>query len=145
MTALPTVDQLRADLPAVLQRFREGKTFAFSFGDGRPEAVVLTYDEFEDLGGETKFDLGDTVLEPAQLATELPQLVAALRTGAVPAPQVWGDQGEPEAVILSTTQYRHLRGDDQPHQALTTTPPNAPTPPNPSPTANPSTWMRSQS
>ncbi|MEU4393174.1 hypothetical protein [Kribbella sp. NPDC023855] len=122
MTALPTVDQLRADLPAVLKRFRAGKTFAFSFGDGRPEAVVLTYDEFEDLGGETKFDLGDTVLEPTQLAAELPRLVAVLRAGAVPAPQVWGEQGEPEAVVLSTAQYRHLRGDDEPPPGVTDDP-----------------------
>jgi hypothetical protein len=27
---------------------------------------------------------------------------------------VWGEEGEPEAVILSTAQYRQLRGDDEP-------------------------------
>jgi len=50
MTGLPSVDDVRADLPAVLARFRAGRTHAFSFGAREPEAVMLTYDEFEDLG-----------------------------------------------------------------------------------------------
>jgi hypothetical protein len=58
MNGLPTVDDIRRDLPGVLARFRGGATRAFSFGDGVPEAVLLTYDEFEDLGGEAKFDAG---------------------------------------------------------------------------------------
>jgi hypothetical protein len=114
MTGLPSVDQLRADLPAVLTRFRSGNTLAFSFGDGEPEAVLLTYDEFDDLGGEAKFEVEQTVREPSQVAAELPRLLTAIRSGGAPAPLVWGEEGEPEAVVLSTAQYRLLRGDDEP-------------------------------
>jgi hypothetical protein len=110
---LPSVEQVRADLPAILSRFRSGQTRAFSFGAGVPEAVVLTYDEFEDLGGESKFTVPIQVLEPAHLADRLSAVVAAARTDTG-TPTIWGEAGEPEAVILSTTQYRHLRGDDQP-------------------------------
>ncbi len=113
MTGLPSVDDVRADLTAILTRFRVGQTRAFSFGAGVPEAVVLTYDEFEDLGGESKFDVPAVVLEPAQLAGRLDAVVGAARTGDG-EPVVWGESGEPEAVVLSATQYRHLRGDDQP-------------------------------
>jgi hypothetical protein len=37
----------------------------------------------------------------------------AVRAGSG-TPVVWGDDGEPEAVVMSTAQYRDLRGDDQP-------------------------------
>ncbi|WP_433167528.1 hypothetical protein [Kribbella sp. CA-247076] len=121
MTGLPSVDDIRADLPAVLARFRAGRTRAFSFGAGVPEAVLLTYDEFEDLGGETKFTVGATVLEPAALAERLPAVMAAARAGSGD-PVVWGESGEPEAVILSTAQYRHLRGDDDPPPGITDDP-----------------------
>ena len=114
MNALPSVDDIRRDLPGVLDRFRGGATRAFSFGDGAPESVLLSYDEFEDLGGEAKFDAGPSVLEPARVAAELPRLLTAIRAGAAPSPLVWGEEGEPEAVILSTAQYRQLRGDDEP-------------------------------
>lgn len=114
MNGLPSVDDISRDLPGILVRFREGSTRAFSFGDEVPEAVVLTYDEFEDLGGEAKFDLGPSVLEPAQVASELPRQLTAVRAGASPTPLVWGEEGEPEAVVLSTSQYRFLRGDDEP-------------------------------
>jgi hypothetical protein len=110
MNGLPSVDDIRTDLPGVLERFRTGSTRAFSFGDRGPEAVVLTYDEFEDLGGEAKFDVGSEVLEPSELADRLAGLVRA-GTGL---PVVWGEDGEPEAVVLSTAQYRQLRGDDEP-------------------------------
>ncbi len=113
MTGLPSVDDIRADLPAVLARFRAGRTRAFSFGAGVPEAVLLTYDEFEDLGGESKFAVGAEVLEPDALAEQLAAVVAAARAGSG-APVVWGEAGEPEAVVLSTSQYRQLRGDDEP-------------------------------
>lgn len=111
MSSLPSVTDVRAGLPAILQRFRAGNTRAFSFGDTEPEAVVLTYDEFEDLGGETTFAVPDEVLDPATVAERLPQLMRELRSGR---PVVWGAEGEPEAVVLSTTAYRDLRGDDQP-------------------------------
>ena len=113
MTDLPSVADVRADLSAILTRFRAGQTRAFSFGVGVPEAVVLTYDEFEDLGGESKFVVGPEVLEPGQLAGELAAVVAAARAGDG-APVVWGESGVPEAVVLSVAQYRHLRGDDEP-------------------------------
>jgi PHD/YefM family antitoxin component YafN of YafNO toxin-antitoxin module len=113
MTGLPSVDDIRADLPAVLARFRAGRTRAFSFGAGVPEAVLLTYDEFEDLGGETKFAVGTDVLEPDELAQRLTAAVDAARAGSG-NPVVWGEAGEPEAVVLSTAQYRQLRGDDAP-------------------------------
>lgn len=60
---MPSVDDVRADLPAILTRFRAGQTRAFSLGAGVPEAVVLTYDEFEDLGGESKVVVGDEELK----------------------------------------------------------------------------------
>ncbi|WP_328522275.1 hypothetical protein [Kribbella sp. NBC_00359] len=113
MTDLPSVADVRADLSAILTRFRAGQTRAFSFGAGVPEAVVLTYDEFEDLGGESKFVVGAQVLEPGRLAGELAAVVAAARAGDG-APVVWGESGVPEAVVLSVAQYRHLRGDDEP-------------------------------
>ncbi len=113
MTGLLSVSSFAADLPAVLARFRGGQTRAFSVGDGVPEAVVLTYDEFEDLGGEAKFLVGDEVVEPGALASRLSGLIAEVRAGTA-APIVWGDEGEPEAVLLSTSDYRTLRGDDQP-------------------------------
>jgi hypothetical protein len=74
---------------------------------------MLTYDEFEDLGGEGKFTLADEVIEPAVLAEQLPRIVEAARNGSG-SPVVWGADGEPEAVVMSTTQYRDLRGDDHP-------------------------------
>jgi hypothetical protein len=43
----------------------------------------------------------------------LPRVVEAARDGSG-SPVVWGEDGEPEAVVMSTTQYRDLRGDDHP-------------------------------
>lgn len=61
MNSWRSVGDLRSDLPGVLARFRAGQTFALSVGDGGPEAVMLTYDEFEDLDGEEKVELPDEV------------------------------------------------------------------------------------
>lgn len=110
MSNWPSVDAVRSGLTEVLARFRGGQTRAFSFGDRGPEAVILTYDEFEDLGGEHRFTGLDAVVDPEALAARLTGLLAA-PTGL---PVVWGEHGEPEAVVMSTTQYRDLRGDDQP-------------------------------
>jgi hypothetical protein len=74
---------------------------------------MLTYDEFEDLGGEGKFVVGDEVVEPGVLAGRLEGIVDGARAG-IGQPVVWGEDGEPEAVVMSTAQYRELRGDDQP-------------------------------
>lgn len=104
---------MRAELAEVLGRFRGGRTWAFSFGDGVPEAVVLTYDEFEDLGGEGKFAVPDQVIGVAEVARRLHEFVESARNGGG-GPLVWGEDGEPEAVLLSTAQYRDLRGDDHP-------------------------------
>ncbi|MFF1820267.1 hypothetical protein ACFVWG_23385 [Kribbella sp. NPDC058245] len=113
MSGMASVQQVGAGLADVLGRFRAGRTRAFSFGDGVPEAVMLTYDEFEDLGGEHKFTVGDEVVAPGELAGGLGAIVAAVRRGDG-VPVVWGEDGEPEAVVMSTAQYRELRGDDQP-------------------------------
>ncbi len=74
---------------------------------------MLTYDEFEDLGGDTKFEVADVVVEPGALAEQLISLVDLARTGSG-NPVVWGENGQAEAVVMSTTQYRDLRGDDHP-------------------------------
>ncbi|GAA1691339.1 hypothetical protein GCM10009745_40820 [Kribbella yunnanensis] len=113
MSGLASVDEVRADLSEVLRRFRAERLWAFSFGDGGPEAVMLSYDEFEDLGGAHKFAVGDEVVSPEELAGRLGGIVEAVRRGGG-VPVVWGVDGEPEAVVMSTAQYRELRGDDQP-------------------------------
>ena len=113
MSGLASVDGVRGDLAGVLGRFRAGQTRAFSFGDAVPEAVMLTYDEFEDLGGEHKFSVADEVLTPDELVERLEAIVGAVRRGAG-VPVVWGEDGEPQAVVMSTAQYRVLRGDDEP-------------------------------
>ena len=113
MTGLASVEDVRSDLSGVLARFRAGRTRAFSFGAGVPEAVMLTYDEFEDLGGDEKFEVESEVVDPTELAERLARVVEVARTGGG-APVVWGEDGEPEAVVMSTAQYRDLRGDDHP-------------------------------
>jgi hypothetical protein len=110
MSSLPSVDEVRSDLANILARFRAGRTRAFSFGDGVPEAVILTYDEFEDLDGPEMFAGLGEVLEPTALAEQLPALVEAARSGRG-QPVLWGER---EAVLMSTTQYRDLRGVDHP-------------------------------
>jgi hypothetical protein len=117
VTGLLSVDEVRDELPAVLDRFRAGRTRAFSFGAGVAEAVMLTYDEFEDLGGETKFEVADVVVEPDALAEQLISLVDLARSGSG-NPVVWGEDGQAEAVVMSTTHYRDLRGDDHPPEGV---------------------------
>jgi hypothetical protein len=108
------VEDVRRDVAGVLARFRRGRTMPFSFGDGGvPEAVLLTYDQFEDLGGESKFERRPGVVATETVAAGLTSMVDAIRDGAF-VPVIWGDGGEPEAVIMSTSQYRQLRGDDEP-------------------------------
>lgn len=108
------MEDVRRDVVGVLDRFRRGRTMPFSFGDdGVPEAVLLTYDQFEDLDGESKFERRPGVVAAETVAEELVSMVRAIRAQAF-EPVVWGDGGEPEAVIMSTSQYRRLRGDDEP-------------------------------
>ncbi|MEU4197874.1 hypothetical protein AB0E69_38680 [Kribbella sp. NPDC026611] len=104
-----SVEELRDELPAVLVRFRAGQTRAFSFGNGGPDAVVLTYEEFEDIEGWDRLALPDEVVSPEVLAARLDEIVA----GGV-APVVWGENGQAEAIVMSAAQYRRLRGDHQP-------------------------------
>jgi hypothetical protein len=109
-----SVGDVRRDVVGVLARFQRGRTMAFSFGDGGvPEAVLLTYDQFEDLGGEGKFERRPGVVSAEAVGAELEAMVGAIRDGSF-VPVVWGDGGDPEAVIMSTSQYRELRGDDEP-------------------------------
>ncbi|MGW6279925.1 hypothetical protein [Kribbella sp. NPDC055071] len=113
-SGIRSVEDVRRDVAGVLSRFRCGRTMAFSFGDaGVAEAVLLTYDQFEELGGELKFERRPEVVATETVAAELVSMVGAIRDEAF-APVVWGDGGEPEAVIMSTSQYRQLRGDDEP-------------------------------
>jgi hypothetical protein len=100
---------MRAGLTAVLARFRAGQTRAFSFGDGGPDAVVLTYEEFEDIEGWDTFALPDEVVSPEVVAGRLDDIVS----GGVP-PVVWGENGQAEAIMMSAAQYRRMRGDHQP-------------------------------
>jgi hypothetical protein len=118
---VPSVESVRRDPAAVLTRFRTGKTRAFSIGVGVPEAVLLTYDEFEDLGGESKFSRHPTVFAPGVIEAQLPEMMAAIRAGRFD-PVAWGDNGRPEAVLMSTRQYRDLRGDDHPPPGITDDP-----------------------
>jgi hypothetical protein len=110
---VPSVAEVAADVVGVLERFRSGRTFPFSFGDGKPEAVMLTYDQFKDLDGDKRFERYPGVLPPEALARHLTAMVEAIR-GEAFAPVVWGRDGEAEAVVMSTSQYRDLRGDDTP-------------------------------
>ncbi|HET6296043.1 MAG TPA: hypothetical protein VFG33_21850 [Kribbella sp.] len=112
---LRSVDDVRRDPIAVLARFRNENSFAFAFGDeGLPEAVLLTYDEFEDLGGPQKFPVSGRLLTVDDIKAQLPAIVATIREGNLREPVLWTNSDEPEAVIMSPQQYRHLRGDDEP-------------------------------
>jgi hypothetical protein len=112
-----SVAEIAADLPGVLHRFRVVDSFAFSFGDGRPEAVLLTYDQFEDLDGERRFRRHPGVVSVQDVAGNLVTMVEEMRAGTF-APVVWGDGAEPAAVLMSTAQYRDLRGDDHPPEGV---------------------------
>lgn len=113
----PAVAEIAGDLPAVVRRFRSKSTFPFSFGDGRPEAVVLTYDEFEDLDGEQRIPRRPGVATLEDVASNLEQMIVEIRSGSF-VPVVWGDGAEPRLMIMSTSQYRDLRGDDHPPEGV---------------------------
>jgi PHD/YefM family antitoxin component YafN of YafNO toxin-antitoxin module len=112
---IPSVEDIQRNPAAVLARFRDENSFAYSFGDnGTPEAVLLTYDEYEDLSGPQKFTPAGEVLIPDAIKRQLPAIIAAIRNGSFTQPVLWSDTAEPEAVIMSPQQYRQLRGDDEP-------------------------------
>jgi len=114
---VPAVAEIARDLPAVLRRFRSGSTFPLSFGDGRPEAVVLTYDEFEDLDGEGRIAHQPEVATVEQVASDLGRMITEIRSGSF-MPIIWTDGAEPRLMIMSTAQYRDLRGDDHPPEGV---------------------------
>jgi len=114
---VPTVAEIAADLAGVLERFRSKSTFPFSFGDGKPEGVLLTHDEFEDLDGERRFRRRAGVASVDDVASSLAQMVVEMRSGSF-VPVVWGDGSEPWLMIMSTAQYRELRGDDHPPEGV---------------------------
>jgi hypothetical protein len=112
--SIRSIDDVRRDLDDVLAQFRKHRGRAFSFGErGQPEAVLLSFDEYDDLGGPTKFTTRQLVAVD-MVRADLPALVAASRDGELTEPVVLGEGTEPEAVIMSPSQYRHLRGDDEP-------------------------------
>jgi hypothetical protein len=92
---IPSVEDIQRDPGAVLARFRDEDSFAFSFGDnGLPEAVLLTYDGYEDLGGPQKFTPADAVLTPDAIQRQLPAIISAILNGNFTQPVLWSDTAE---------------------------------------------------
>ena len=115
MTELSTVDDAAVALTAIAEGFHDGGTHPFAFGDnGVPEAVITTYEQYSDLRGEEKLGRNPRSLTTADLGRRLPELVEAIRHNTFGAPVFCADGSTPELVILSTSQYRMLRGDDEP-------------------------------
>lgn len=99
----------------MVERFARGETHAFAFGDGGvPEAVIASFDQYDDLGGEETVGRYESVLAPEVLARQLPEVVEAIRRGSFGPPVLVGDPAEPLLVVMSTQQYRTMRGDDEP-------------------------------
>ncbi|GAA1550122.1 hypothetical protein [Kribbella lupini] len=112
---LPSVAEIAGDVAGVVERFRRGETHAFAFGDrGVPEAVVASFDQYDELRGEERLGRDKTVVAPEVLGRQLPELVEAIRRGMFGPPVMVGADGEPVLVLMSTQQYRRLRGDDEP-------------------------------
>lgn len=112
---LPSVADVAADIAGVVGRFTHGETHAFAFGDARvPEAVIASYDQYDELGGEEALGKYRTVVAPEVLGRQLPEMVEAIRRGTFGPPVLVGTDTEPMLVVMSTQQYRTLRGDDEP-------------------------------
>ncbi|MGC4940793.1 hypothetical protein [Kribbella sp. DT2] len=112
---LPSVAAVAADIAGVLERFTRGESHAFAFGDGGvPEAVITSYDQYDDLSGEETVGSYETVVAPEVLVRQLPEMVEAIRRGTFGPPVLVGGKTDPVLVVLSTQQYRALRGDDEP-------------------------------
>ncbi|WP_410785437.1 hypothetical protein [Kribbella sp. C-35] len=112
---LPSIADVAADIAGVVGRFTHGETHAFAFGDGGvPEAVIASYDQYDDLGGEETLGRYRTVVAPEVLGRQLPEMVEAIRRGTFGPPVLVGTGTEPVLVLMSTQQYRTLRGDDEP-------------------------------
>jgi hypothetical protein len=112
---LPSVEDVVHDLAAIVDRFARGESHAFAFGDnGVPEAVIASYDQFSDLAGDATLGHYQTVLAPSAIARQLPEMVEAIRRGSFGPPVLWGAGPVPSLVLMSTQQYRTMRGDDEP-------------------------------
>lgn len=112
---MPSVADVAGDVAGVVERFAQGETHAFAFGDGGiPEAVVASYDQYDDLRGEDTLGKPETVVASDVLGRDLPEIVEAIRRGTFGLPVLVGRDGEPVLVVMSTQQYRVLRGDDEP-------------------------------
>lgn len=112
---VPSVDEVAGDIGGVVDRFRRGEIQSFAFGDGGvPEAVVAGYDQYEDLGGEETLGRFENVVAPEVLVAQLAQMVEAIRRGTFGPPVLVGPGSEPVVVVMSTQQYRAMRGDDEP-------------------------------
>ncbi|MGZ0151272.1 hypothetical protein ACXJJ3_29740 [Kribbella sp. WER1] len=108
---LPSVAEVAADITGVIQRM----THAFAFGDGGvPEAVIASYDQYDDLRGEDTLGKYREVVAPEVLFRQLPAMVEAMRQGTFGPPVLVGTAAEPVLVVMSTQQYRMMRGDDEP-------------------------------
>lgn len=112
---LPSVADVAQDVAGVVERLAHGETHAFAFGDGGvPEAVIASYDQYDDLRGEKTLGKYQTVVGPEVLVRQLPEMVEAIRRGTFGPPVLVGSAAEPVLVVMSTQQYRVMRGDDEP-------------------------------
>jgi hypothetical protein len=112
---LPSVADVAGDIDGVLARLGRGETHAFAFGDGGvPEAVIASYDQYDDLRGEDTVGRYRTVVAPDVLGLQLQEMVEAMRAGTFGPPVLVGSEADPVLVLMSTQQYRALRGDDEP-------------------------------
>ncbi|WP_157979744.1 hypothetical protein [Kribbella monticola] len=112
---LPSVADVAGDIGGVVERLARGETHSFAFGDGGvPEAVIASYDQYDDLRGEESLGRFEAVVPPEELARQLPEMVEAIRRGTFGPPVLAGSDAEPVLVVMSTQQYRTMRGDDEP-------------------------------
>jgi hypothetical protein len=112
---LPSVADVAGDIAGVVARLTRGETHSFAFGDGGvPEAVIASYDQYDDLRGEESVGRYQTMLAPEVLVRQLPEMVEAIRRGTFGPPVLVGSAAEPVLVVMSTQQYRAMRGDDEP-------------------------------
>ena len=99
----------------MVERFLRGETHAFAFGDGGvPEAVVVSFDQYDELRGAEVLGRYESLVVPEVLGQQLPEMVEAIRRGTFGPPVVVGGDGDPVLVVMSTQQYRVLRGDNEP-------------------------------
>jgi hypothetical protein len=116
---LPSVADVAGAIAGVVGRLARGETHSFAFGDGGvPEAVIASYDQYDDLRGEQTVGRYQTVVAPEALTRQLPEMVEAIRRGTFGLPVLVGSDAEPVLVVMSTQQYRAMRGDDEPRAGV---------------------------